>query len=98
MTRSFRKRPKICFLTGGNPYVHGSPSFDALTDINGASSSSQGQVGADNEPDVSGFLMGLGERMKRCRSAEDLVAVKAELYSVFVHIIMIGQSMYVIKN
>lgn len=55
-------------------------------------------MGADNEPDVSGFLMGLGERMKRCRSAEDLVAVKSELYSVFVHIIMIGQSMYVIKN
>lgn len=55
-------------------------------------------MGADNEPDVSGFLMGLGEKMKRCRSAEDLVAVKAELYSVFVHIIMIGQSMYVIKN
>lgn len=55
-------------------------------------------MGADNEPDVSGFLIGLEEKMKRCRSAEDLVAVKAELYSVFVHIIMIGQSMYVIKK
>ncbi|KAL9433177.1 hypothetical protein AB3S75_028070 [Citrus x aurantiifolia] len=82
----------LVFSPAGNPYVHGSPSFDAVIDkflsVNGGASSS-GQVGAHhNEADVCrGFLMALEDKIKRCRSAEDLSAVKAELEEVRVKVL-----------
>ncbi|XP_015388040.2 agamous-like MADS-box protein AGL61 [Citrus sinensis] len=82
----------LVFSPAGNPYVHGSPSFDAVIDkflsVNGGASSS-GQVGVHhNEADVCrGFLMVLEDKIKRCRSAEDLSAVKAELEEVRVKVL-----------
>ncbi|ESR55766.1 hypothetical protein CICLE_v10022548mg [Citrus x clementina] len=102
----------LVFSPAGNPYVHGSPSFDAVIDkflsVNGGASSSS-QVGAHhneadvcrtptpfhlvlqnhhNEADVCrGFLMALEDKIKRCRSAEDLSAVKAELEEVRVKVL-----------
>ncbi|KAL9443889.1 hypothetical protein AB3S75_017130 [Citrus x aurantiifolia] len=82
----------LVFSPAGNPYVHGSPSFDAVIDkflsVNGGASSS-GQVGVHhNEADVCReFLMVLEDKMKRCRSAEDLSAVKAELEEVRVKVL-----------
>ncbi|KAL9433247.1 hypothetical protein AB3S75_028135 [Citrus x aurantiifolia] len=82
----------LVFSPAGNPYVHGSPSFDAVIDkflsVNGGASSS-GQVGVrHNEADVCrGFLMVLEDKIKRCWSAEDLSAVKAELEKVRVKVL-----------
>ena len=81
----------LVFSQADKPYVHGSPSLDAVIDkflsVNGGASSS-GQVGVHhNEADVCcRFLMVLEDKMKRCRSAEDLSAVKAELEEVRVKV------------
>ncbi|KAL9441051.1 hypothetical protein AB3S75_019675 [Citrus x aurantiifolia] len=82
----------LVFSPAGNPYVHGSLSFDAVIDkflsVNGGARSS-GQVGVHhNEADVCReFLMVLEDKMKRCRSAEDLSALKAELEEVRVKVL-----------
>lgn len=76
----------LVFSPVGNPYVHGSPSFDAVSEnfLNGGGASGS-REGAD---DVGrGFLMGLEDKMKRCRSVDDLAAVKAELEGVRVKVL-----------
>ncbi|KAJ4726430.1 Agamous-like MADS-box protein [Melia azedarach] len=74
----------LVFSPAGNPFVHGSPSFDAVVEkfLKGGNSGLKGVKNGECETEARGFLVGLEEKMNGCRSVEELATVKAELEEV----------------